>query len=119
MGFIRAIFGFIIAIALVAFAVSNRQNIALNYSPVHDPLEIPLYLLTLLFMALGFIFGALIMWLNTAPTRRRSRQQRKTIKALEKELANAQNKKTSPANVPPSELFPTLPTGAAEKHHLA
>lgn len=84
-----------------------------------DPLEIPLYLLTLLFMALGFIFGAFIMWMNTAPTRRSSRQQRKTIKALEKELANAQNKKTSPANAPPSELFRALPTSAAEKHHLA
>ncbi|MCB9983745.1 MAG: LapA family protein [Rhodospirillales bacterium] len=109
MGFIRTIFGFIIAITLVAFAVSNRQTIPLNYSPVHEPLELPLYFLTLVFMAAGFLLGAVAMWLNTAPTRRRGRQQRKTIKALEKEIATLGHKseKTAP-NPPAQELFPAL-----------
>lgn len=109
MAFLRAIFGFIIAILLIGFAVANRQATTLVYSPVHEPLEIPLYLITLIFMAIGFILGGLAVWINSAPTRKVKRQQRKTIKELEKELETLQTKNDQTPAPPDSEFFPALP----------
>lgn len=114
MAFIRTIFGFLLAIALVGFAVSNRQITELVYSPVHDPLEVPLYLITLLFMALGFLLGGFTVWLNGGRIRRRGRQQRKTIKELEKELEKIET--TDPKiTQPASEFFPALPNKPENK----
>ena len=108
MAFFRTIFGFIIAVLLIGFAVSNRQATTLIYSPIHDPLEVPLYLIALIFLATGFILGGLIVWTNSAPTRKVKRQQRKTIKALEKELGTLQTKSSNDRK-PDSEFFPALP----------
>lgn len=118
MTLIRTIFGFILAIALVAFAVANRQTATLVYSPVHDTLDVPLYLIALLFMALGFILGSVTVWINSGKTRRIKRQQRKTIKELEKELekiGSADPKITEP----PSDFFPALPQNKAEDRKTA
>ena len=108
MAFLRTIFGFIVAVALIGVAVSNRQITTLVYSPIHEPLEVPLYLITLIFLAAGFVFGGLLVWMNSAPTRKVKRQQRKTIKTLEKEISTLQTKSSNdPA--PDSEFFPALP----------
>ena len=118
MSFLRAIFGFTIAIILTAFAVANRQDIILNYSPIHAPLELPLYLIALLFLVIGFIFGTVLMWLNSAPVHRLKRQQRKTIKALEKELSRLKTNSKDDTIVPSSELFPALPSTQKENAAL-
>ncbi|MEM7651006.1 MAG: LapA family protein [Pseudomonadota bacterium] len=109
MSLIRAILGFIMALALTGFAVSNRQDTTLIYSPLHDPLEVPLYLIALLFMAAGFILGAMAVWFNGAKTRKLKRQQRKTIKTLEKELSEIKKTQLESEKQPPSEFFPALP----------
>ena len=110
MSLVRTLFSFILAIALTAFAVSNRQSAPLIYSPIHEPLDVPLYLIALLFMAGGFVLGAVAAWMNGGKTRKIKRQQRKTIKALEKELG-ALSKDKDKADAPPSEFFPALPKG--------
>lgn len=116
MNFIRTIFGFILAITLVAFAVSNRQSAELVYSPVHDTLDVPLYLIALLFMALGFVLGGFAVWINGGKTRRLKRQQRKTIKELEKELKNVENTDAK-TTTPPSDFFPALPHSKDKDDH--
>lgn len=108
MAFFRTLFGFIIAAALTIFAIANRQDAVLVYSPLHDPLNVPLYLISLIFLAIGFVLGGLVVWMNGAGTRKVKRKQRKTIKALEKELGTLQTKTTN-ADTPPSDFFPALP----------
>jgi len=108
MGFIRTIFGFIIASILIGFSIFNRQAVSLTYSPIHESLEIPLYLIALAFMAIGFIYGGITAWLNGSKLRKTKRQQRKTIKSLEKELNTIQKKENS-SKTPPSDFFPALP----------
>lgn len=108
MNFIRTIFGTILAIALVVFAVANRQQAELVYSPIHDPLQVPLYLITLIFMALGFSLGGFTVWMNAGKNRRLGRQQRKTIKELEKELKKIEEADPK-FHEPPSDFFPALP----------
>ena len=117
MGFLRTFFGFVLAACLITFAVANRQIIPLVYSPIHDPLEIPLYMITLGFLAGGFLLGSFVVWMNGASTRRTGRKQRKTIKSLEKELSTLQNQ-TETAKAPPSDFFPALPKSTEDKTAL-
>jgi uncharacterized integral membrane protein len=105
---IRHITGFLLAVALVAFAIANRQLVGVVYSPINESAQIPLYLITLGLFALGFIIGAAVVWLNTAPGQFKTRrQQSKKIKTLEKELASV--KPESPPKAPPTDFFPALP----------
>ena len=108
MALLRTFLGFLIAIALTAFAVFNRQDISLIYSPIHDPLELPLYLLTLCFFAGGLLLGSLMTWFGGGKTRKKSRDQRREIKTLEKEL-DKEKKEKDKTGLPQNEIFPALP----------
>lgn len=108
MALLRNLIGFLIATSLIAFAVTNRQSTTLVYSPLHEPLELPLYMVTLLFMGCGFFLGAVIVWMNMGKTRKTKREQRKTIKELEDELKTLKGDKVETVE-PPSEFFPALP----------
>lgn len=105
--FIRWIFGFALAVLVTAFAVFNRHDIPFAYSPVHDPIDVPLFAVGLGFMALGFLIGAFIVWLNQIPLFYLRHKQKKKIRSLEKELENVQDHVKS--GMPPSDLFPALP----------
>jgi len=105
--FFSAFFGFILTLALIVFAVLNRAHTELYWSPMHEPLHLPLYVYTLGFLALGFLLGSLMVWLNNAELRRSRRLQRKEIKELQKELDTAQAGMDNGA--PPDDFFPALP----------
>ncbi len=88
---VRYIIGFALAALLAAFAIANRQSVEVAWSPFHDPLHIPLYLVVLVLMAFGFVFGAAMVWLNTLPLRLAARRQKKQMNALEKQLSPARD----------------------------
>lgn len=90
MGFVRWIIGFLIAILFAGFAAMNRQSVTLYISPVHDPIEWPLFALILGVAAIGFLIGAATVWLNDGKLRREKRQQKRQIKTLEAELKKAE-----------------------------
>jgi len=106
MGLIRWIFGFLTALAVMAFAVMNREPVPLSWSPLHPPLDVPVFAFGLGLMALGFFLGSFITWLNTNSLRREKRRQKKQIKLLEKELEAVNENKSGEA---PSDFFPALP----------
>lgn len=87
MTILRGIFGTFIVIALTAVSVINLQHVEFSYSPVHDAVTLPAYTLILGGVLVGFLMGAILMWLNTFA---RHRRHRKTIKALEKALRRAE-----------------------------
>lgn len=110
MSLIRTIFGFILAVLLTVFAILNRQKVEIVFSPVHESYEAPLYLIALCMLGLGFLIGALTVWLNGGSLRRLKRRQRKTIKALEREIETMKKAETPDFQTsPPSEFFPALP----------
>ena len=105
IAFFRWIAGFLIITLFAGFAAFNRQEVTLYYSPVHDPLNWPLYALVLGFAAIGFMIGALVVWISDGKIRREKRLQKKQIKKLENELQKTQivmNAKEKPETA----LFP-------------
>ncbi len=86
MGFLRWLIGLVITIVIASFAAMNTEVVSFTFSPVHDPVSIPVYMVILSTLAFGFLFGGIVVWLNAAPVRKAKRKQKKEIKLLEKEL---------------------------------
>lgn len=91
---LRWVISTIAMIGIIVFAVANRAPVAVQWSPVHDPVELPAFLLALMGLAAGFILGSLLVWLNAAASRKEARQMKKTVKKLEKVL-EADKQRTS------------------------
>ena len=64
LALLRWLIGFGFAACVLTFAVLNRESVTLTYTPIHDPLEMPMYAMGLGLLALGYIFGALTIWIS-------------------------------------------------------
>lgn len=86
MAFIRWIIGFAFTVVIAAFAVINRQPIDIYFNPLEETqlITLPAYTIMLSALALGFVFGAFIVWLNDGKIRHDRRKAKKEIKVLEK-----------------------------------
>lgn len=67
------------------FAVAHRTPVDFIFSPFHEPITLPLYILGLGLLAGGFIMGMLAAWLGMYSVRRALRQNQKALKSLQKE----------------------------------
>jgi uncharacterized integral membrane protein len=96
---VNAILKFLITIFFVAvllwLAFANRESVSVTWSPLHDPASIPVAAIILVAIVAGFIWGSLIVWLNSAPLRRDRRMKAKDINRLEKELNQATQQATT------------------------
>ena len=90
----------LVALALVIFAVDNRQVVTVSLWPLPIEASMGLYLVVLLTLLAGFLLGELIAWMNGHRWRREARQKAKRIEELERELA---------AQSPPKEATRELP----------
>ena len=79
----------VVAVVLAAFAVSNREPVALGLWPLPWLLQAPAYLAAFGALLLGFVAGALAVWAGGV-RRRELRRHRRRIAALERELAATQ-----------------------------
>ncbi len=84
------------ALAAALFAVSNREHVAVALWPLPGELDAPLYLVVLLALAVGFLFGELVAWITAGRTRRLARERMRRIVALERELAATQANLAAP-----------------------
>jgi len=83
------------AVAIV-FAVSNREGVHVTFWPFPIDIEAPLYLVVLGALAVGFLVGEFVAWVNGGRARRAARERARRIEALERELAAAQARPTPP-----------------------
>ena len=86
MAFLRLIFGFIVAIVVSVFALYNRGDVTITWSPIHADFTLPIYILGLGFLGAGFILGGINVWLNGSGSRQKNRKTRKELKVLREEL---------------------------------
>ncbi len=73
-------------------SVLNRSEVSVSFSPFIDTLFIPMPLIILGSITVGFLWGSIIVWLNGTSTRSDVRRLRKEIKAL----ATEKQKQDSP-----------------------
>jgi uncharacterized integral membrane protein len=80
----------LVAVALlIPFAVSNRAPVSLGFWPLPFLVALPLYLLVLSLLLVGFVIGAAAAWLAGRRTRRELRRRRRRVEALERQLVAA------------------------------
>ncbi len=109
MSFLRAIVALILTLVLAGFAAMNTEKVEVVISPIGDIAMVPLYAIALGAVAFGFICGAFMVWINTAPVRKDRRKKKKEIKNLEKEVGKLKDDKFS-SSQPATEIFPALPS---------
>jgi uncharacterized integral membrane protein len=76
------------ALLLILFAISNRETVSVGLWPVLPAaaLAMPLYLLVLGTLLVGFVVGQLVTWIAGWRWRREARRSRDRIAVLEQEL---------------------------------
>ncbi|MCW2235802.1 LapA family protein [Azospirillum canadense] len=90
MRFIALIITVPIAIAAVLFAISNRGVVTLSLWPLPFTLDAPVYLATLVALAVGFLAGGIVAWNAQRRHRRRARRSTDRVFYLERELKETQ-----------------------------
>jgi uncharacterized integral membrane protein len=86
-----------VAVVLILFAVSNRETVSLGFWILPGAaVQLPLYLLVLGTLIVGFVVGQLVTWIGGWRWRREARRSRERIAMLEREFEAA---RTRPAAV--------------------
>jgi lipopolysaccharide assembly protein A len=86
----RLIPALVFVLLLVLFALSNRQDVAIGFWPTDYVTEIPLSVAILVGMALAFLVGASIFWLQTLGLRRRARRAEALVSRLQAQIATTE-----------------------------
>lgn len=76
----------LVALVLILFAVSNRETVSVELWPLPSALELPLYLVVLGTLVIGFFAGRFLTWVGGWRWRREARRSRERIALLEREL---------------------------------
>jgi uncharacterized integral membrane protein len=79
----------LVAAVLALFVTSNGKTVTLGLWPLSFVLDLPLYLAILSALVIGFVGGALCVWIGGRHRRRELRLRGRRIAALENELAAA------------------------------
>lgn len=88
IGIVRWFLTVICLSTLLTWCFLNRGVVPFDWSPAHDPLQVPLFVVILLVAVVGFLWGALITWLNAAGERGELRRIRREHKEMAKKLAD-------------------------------
>ena len=100
--------GLPLAAIILLFVLSNRQGVTVGLWPFDDGPNLPVYLIVLLPLLVGFFAGALISGVKGLKHRRQARRQTKRADDLERQLDNL---RTSSAEVNPA----LLPSRSGER----
>lgn len=73
-------------IVLVLFALSNTNPVRLTFWPTDFSVQAPLSLVVLGGMAIAFVVGGLLVWVNELGQRRRARRAERTVRLLEAQV---------------------------------
>jgi lipopolysaccharide assembly protein A len=86
-----------VAAVLSLFAASNREAVSLGLWPLPFLMRVPLYLVIFGAAIVGFLIGALAVWIAGAHRRREFRRCRRRSEALARELAATQSQLSTAA----------------------
>ena len=76
-----------VAVAVVWFAVANRDQVRISFDPLPLELEPPIFAVAFAALFIGFVGGAAYAWLGGHKWRRRARQHKREAAALARQIA--------------------------------
>jgi putative membrane protein len=88
---LRLIPALIFILILAIFALSNRQDVTLGFWPTT---QVPLAVAILVGMALAFLLGAAIVWIDKLGLGSRARRAEASVRRLQAQLAEADARRT-------------------------
>lgn len=91
IGAIRWLLTVICLSTLLTWALLNRSDVLFDFSPVHDPVKVPIYALIMVTALIGFLWGTLITWLHATTDRLERRLLRREVGVLEKKVAELES----------------------------
>lgn len=91
-----------LAVIALSFALSNRQVVVVGLWPFDDAIALPVYLIVLLPLLIGFLGGVMLASLKGLKYRRAARQQAKRVDALERQALRTPSASSDPAVSPSS-----------------
>lgn len=86
----------LVALVLILFAVTNREAVSVGLWPLPSALDLPLYLVVLGTLVIGFFTGQLVTWVGGWRWRREARRSRERIAMLERELEAERMQRAEP-----------------------
>lgn len=89
---------------LVLFALSNTVSVRLTLWPMDFALEMPLSLAILSAMAVAFLLGGAVVWVNELGQRRRARRAEDAVRQLEAQVQELKARLPATAALPPTPL---------------
>jgi len=96
--------GLPLALLVVVFALSNRQDAIIGMWPFAEGLPLPTYLLVLLPLVAGLLLGLLLGGLRNIRHRASARFQGRRAAALERELAASRDTTPPPPPSPAGDI---------------
>lgn len=84
----RFVVTFISLTLLLTWCFLNRGGVDFDFSPKHDPVNLPLFVVILAVAILGFLWGMVMTWLTSAPSRNELRQLKKNLREIERRLSD-------------------------------
>ena len=97
IGLLRSLFSILVAATAILFALGNLEMTKLNWNPFTEPLDLPVFVIGLGGVLVGFICGGFMVWMNGAVVRKERRKQKKTIRDLEAKLDKAEKEENNKA----------------------
>jgi uncharacterized integral membrane protein len=86
-----------LTLLVIAFAISNRHLVAIGLWPFDELVEMPVYLLALGALTLGFLAGAALAGFGTLAARLRARREAQRAERAEQRLAKEESHRAGAA----------------------
>jgi uncharacterized integral membrane protein len=86
-----------ITLVVLIFALSNREAVGLTFWPFDAIIDLPIYLVVLGGVLLGFLLGGLIAWLAGGRVRRQARRLQQEARRQAAEIADLKKRQGVPA----------------------
>jgi uncharacterized integral membrane protein len=89
-------------LVLIAFTLSNTQDVAVGIWPLDYGVQEPLSLVVLAGMAVAFLLGGLLVWGSAVGQRRRARRAEADVRMLKEQVSALKDRLARPVQAAPA-----------------
>ena len=89
MRFINTIIAAVVALVVILFALSNREEVEIALWPLPFHVTLGVYIVVLVAVLVGFVAGVVAAWMTGGTVRRERRRLRAQVRDLEQSLGRA------------------------------